>query len=74
MLDRTHELAIKRQAELVNLSRASVYYLPQPVSPGDPELMRRSDTLHLKHPLGARTLRDCYVGKAARSDESMWRH
>jgi putative transposase len=28
MIDRTHELPITRQAELLEVSRASVYYLP----------------------------------------------
>jgi len=44
---------------LLNISRGSVYYLPQPVSPADLALMRRIDELHLEHPFrGARMLRD----------------
>jgi len=59
MIDRNHELSIIRQAELLELSRASVYYLPRPVSAADLELMRRIDALHLEHPfMGARMLRD----------------
>ena len=59
MIDRTHELPITRQAELLEVSRASVYYLPRPVSEADLELMRRIDALHLEHPfMGARMLRD----------------
>ena len=59
MIDRTHELPITRQAELLELSRASVYYLPRPVSEADLALMRRIDALHLEHPfMGARMLRD----------------
>jgi putative transposase len=59
MIDRTHELPIKRQAELLEVSRASVYYLPRPVSEADLELMRLIDALHLEHPfMGARMLRD----------------
>jgi putative transposase len=59
MIDRNHELPIKRQAELLEVSRASVYYLPRPVSEADLELMRRIDALHLEHPfMGARMLRD----------------
>ena len=34
MIDRNHELPITRQAELLEISRASVYYLPRPVSGG----------------------------------------
>jgi putative transposase len=59
MIDRNHELPITRQAELLELSRASVYYLPRPVSQADLALMRRIDALHLEHPfMGARMLRD----------------
>ena len=59
MIDRTHKLPITRQAELLNVSRGSVYYLPKPVSAADLKLMRRIDELHLEHPFaGARMLRD----------------
>jgi len=59
MIDRDHKLSITRQASLLNISRSSVYYLPQPVSPADLALMRRIDELHLEHPfMGARMLRD----------------
>ncbi len=59
MIDRSHELPIKRQAELVGISRGTVYYHPEPVSPADLALMRRIDELHLEHPFaGARMLRD----------------
>lgn len=59
MIDDEHELAITRQAELVGVSRASVYYLPRPTPEADLALMRRIDALHLEHPFaGARMLRD----------------
>lgn len=59
MINREHRLAIKRQAELVGLSRGAVYYRPEPVSAADLALMRRIDELHLEHPFaGARMLRD----------------
>ncbi len=41
MIDRDHKLSITRQASLLNISRGTVYYLPQPVSPADLALMRR---------------------------------
>jgi putative transposase len=48
---------VTRQAELLELSRSNVYYLPRPVS--DLVLMRRIDALHLNFPCaGARMLRD----------------
>jgi len=59
MIDSQHELPITRQAELVNVSRASVYYLPKPASEADLALMRCIDRLHLDHPFaGSRMLRD----------------
>ena len=59
MIDRDHKLSITRQASLLNISRGTVYYLPEPVSPADLVLMRKIDALHLEHPfMGARMLRD----------------
>ena len=58
MIDRTHKLTITRQAELLQVSRGTVYYLPKPTSAADLALMRRLDVLHLEHPfMGARMLR-----------------
>jgi putative transposase len=58
MIDPKHELPIARQAELVGISRAAVYYVPRPVSEADLELQRRIDALHLEHPFaGSRLLR-----------------
>jgi len=59
MIDSTHSLPIVRQAQLLELSRSSVYYRPQPTPEADLALMRRLDELHLEHPFaGARMLRD----------------
>lgn len=59
MIDSTHKLPVARQATLLALSRASVYYRPQAVSEADLVLMRRIDEIHLEHPFaGARMLRD----------------
>src|ERR1700704_1327400 len=58
MIIREHALPIARQAEALNISRGSVYYLPRPVSAIDLELMRRLDRLHLEFPFaGSRMLR-----------------
>ena len=58
MIDRSEDLSITRQAELLGISRGAVYYLPRPVSDADLALMRRIDELHLEHPfMGARMLR-----------------
>ena len=59
MIQPDHKLSITRQAQLLDMSRGSVYYLPRPVSEADLALMRRIDELHLEHPfMGARMLRD----------------
>ena len=70
MIDREHDLPISKQAEALNISRGSVYYLPRPVSAADHEIMRRLDRLHLEFPFaGSRMLRDllaaegCKIGR-----------
>ena len=58
MIDRDHDLAITKQAEALNISRGSVYYLPRPMSAANLALMRRIDELHLEYPFaGSRMLR-----------------
>ena len=58
MIDREHGLAIAKQAEALNNSRGSVYYLPRPVPEADLAIMRRLDRLHLEFPFaGSRMLR-----------------
>ena len=55
MIDRTAELPVARQCQILELSRSSVYYEPRPLSAADLALMRRIDELHLEHPfLGSR--------------------
>jgi putative transposase len=70
MIDRAHDLPISKQAEVLHISRSSVYYLPRPVSASDLEVMRRLDRLHLEFPFaGSRMLRGllaaegCKVGR-----------
>jgi putative transposase len=59
MIEREHELSLTRQAELLDLSRASLYYEPVPTSQADLDLMRRLDELHTELPfLGSRMLQD----------------
>ena len=63
MIDRAHDLPLTRQATLVGLSRASLYYTPQGCSDADLALMRRLDALHLDLPFaGSRMLRDLLRG------------
>lgn len=62
MINATHELSLTRQAELLDLSRSSLYYRPVPASDADLRLMRRIDELHPDLPfLGSRMLRDLLV-------------
>jgi len=59
MIDRAHALPIKRQAEVLAISRGTAYYTPRPVSEKDLAIMRRLDELHLNYPFaGSRMLRD----------------
>ena len=59
MIDREHELPVKRQAELLQLSRSGLYYRPRPAPAADLAVMRRLDELHLEAPFaGSRMLRD----------------
>jgi putative transposase len=58
MIDPEHDLAIKQQAEVLGISRSTVYYEPRPISEEDLWLMRRLDELHLNYPFaGSRMLR-----------------
>ena len=54
MIDRKHDLSITKQAEVLRISRGSVYYLPRPVSQSDLAIMRRLDLLHLEFPFAER--------------------
>jgi|GEM_PF-2275171 len=58
MIDRDHPLPLAHQAQLLELSRGSLYYVPVPISAADLELMRGIDPLHTDYPFaGARMLR-----------------
>jgi putative transposase len=70
MINRGHDLPITRQAEVLKISRGSVYYLPRPMSATDLAIMRRLDRLHLEFPFaGSRMLRGllaaegCKIGR-----------
>src|SRR5258708_19399874 len=69
-IDREHDLSITKQAEVLKISRGSVYYLPRPVSSADLAIMRHLDRLHLEFPFaGSRMLRGllalqgCKIGR-----------
>jgi putative transposase len=59
MIEPDHPLPITKQAEVLEISRSSVYYRPRPLSDADLMLMRKIDELHLDYPFaGSRMLRD----------------
>ena len=67
MIDREHELPITKQAQVLHVSRGSVYYLPRPVSATDLEVMRRLDRLHLEFPFaGSRMLQGLLVAEGCK--------
>jgi putative transposase len=60
MIDRDRvEPSVRRQCEMLRVSRSGLYYEPEPTSPEQLALMRRVDELHLKYPFyGSRKLSD----------------
>jgi putative transposase len=60
MMDRAEpDLSVRRQCELLQVSRSGLYYVPEPTSTEQLALMRRIDELHLKYPFyGSRKLSD----------------
>ena len=68
MIDRTNDLPVIRQCQLLQLPRSTAYYQPEPVSEADLALMRCIDEMHLEHPYaGSRMLRD-FLRRGAYSD------
>src|SRR5947208_15222553 len=68
MIDRGHDLPITQQAQVLRISRGSVYYLPRPVPEADLALMRRLDRLHLEYPFaGSRMLQGLLAAEGCRS-------
>src|SRR5258705_12561218 len=70
MIDREHDLPITKQAQVLRISRGSVYYLPRSVSATDLEVMRCLDRLHLEFPfagsrmlLGLLAVEGCKIGR-----------
>ena len=72
MIDRTHPLSVSRQAQLLNISRGAVYYLPKPTSQSDLVLMNAIDKLAIAGALlgagncvGMTTLTGAFAANAA---------
>ena len=68
MINREHDLPITKQAQVLRISRGSVYYLTRPMPEADLAIMRRLDRLHLEFPFaGSRMLKACWSPRGARS-------
>lgn len=64
MINRSHDLPLGRQAELLGLSRSSLSHDPKPVPEAELTIMRRIDALHLDYPFaGSRMMRDWLRGE-----------
>jgi len=62
MIDRMDGLSISKQAQILGISRGSVYYQAEPASDVDLALMLRIDQLHLDYPFaGSRMLQSFLV-------------
>ncbi len=58
-VDRSHDLPVSRQCEVLAISRSSAYRMPAETNEEEMALMQRLDKLHLRHPFkGTRRLRD----------------
>jgi putative transposase len=53
MIDPEHNLPIQKQAEVLAISRSTVYYQPRTVPAEDLWQMRQIDELHLNYPFAA---------------------
>ena len=59
MVDRSHQLPVAQQCQLLSLNRSTLYYRPKSVSEADLRLMWRMDEMHLKRPFyGSRRICD----------------
>jgi putative transposase len=72
MIDREHDLPITKHAEVLRISRGSVYYLPRPVPEADLATMRRLDRLHLELPFAClRILRGLLAAEGCKAAAGM---
>ena len=72
MIDREHDLSITKQAEVLQISRGSVYYLPRPVPEADLAIMRRLDGCTWSIPSPVRVCCEaCWLCRGARSAAGM---
>lgn len=59
MIDKSHQVPISRQCQILELNRSSVYYRRRDVSDAELELMRQIDEIHTRRPFyGSRRIGD----------------
>jgi putative transposase len=59
MIDKSFKITITRQAELLNITRTTLYYMPKLMNDNDLQILRVMDELHLQYPfMGSRMLQD----------------
>lgn len=64
MIDKTCDLPVVKQCELLQVARSTVYYRPRPARGSDVNLMARIDKIHLDLPfLGSRRIVDELAGQ-----------
>ncbi len=68
MIDRHHDLSIKRQTALLGIIRGTAYYRPRPVSDIDLQIMCRIDRIHTDHPTSGAGC--CVISCAERASAS----
>ena len=67
MINREYDLPITKQAQVLRISRGSVYYLTRPMPEADLAIMRRLDRLHLEFPFaGSRMLQGLLVAEGCK--------
>ena len=59
MIDKTHQLSVRQQSQLIQINRSTLYYKSKEISSTDLSLMRLIDEIHLDYPfMGSRMIRD----------------
>ena len=59
MIDKTHQLSVRQQSQLIQINRSTLYYKPKEISSTDLSWMRLIDEIHLDYPfMGSRMIRD----------------
>ena len=68
MINREHDLPITKQAQVLRISRGSVYYLTRPMPEADLAIMRRLDRLHLEFPFAGSRILQGLLGRRGVQD------